>query len=68
MPTMGAFQKGYVVAVILAIMTILEYLFAVGVDNTEVRFTGLAITAIAKVYFIAYYFMHIYRCWREEAH
>ena len=28
----------------------------------------LAITALAKVYFIAYYFMHIYRCWREEAH
>ena len=68
MPIMGAFQKGYLVAVILAIMTILEYLFAVGVSSTEVRFAGLAITALAKVYFIAYYFMHIYRCWREEAH
>ena len=68
MPTMGAFQKGYLVAVILAIMTILEYLFTVGVSSTEVRFAGLAITALAKVYFIAYYFMHIYRCWREEAH
>ena len=65
---MGAFQKGYVVAVILAIMTVLEYVFAVGVDDLHVRFAGLAITAVAKVYFIAYYFMHIYRCWRTEAH
>jgi len=68
MPAMGAFQKGYLVAIILAVMTILEYLFAVHVDDLQVRFAGLAITALAKVYFIAYYFMHIYRCWREEAH
>jgi hypothetical protein len=59
-----AFQKGYLVAVILAIWPSSN--FAVGAA-TRRSASRPAITA-AKVYFIAYYFMHIYRCWREEAH
>lgn len=65
----AAMQKGLIVAVILAVLTIAEYLFATSVTQTETQFIGLAITAIAKAALICYYFMHIYRLWRaEEAH
>jgi cytochrome c oxidase subunit 4 len=62
-------QTGLIVAVILAVLTIVEYIFAVEVSEDTVRFLGLTIAALGKAALIVYYFMHIYRIWRaEEAH
>jgi len=66
---MGAFQKGYVVAVVLAIVTVAEYFFATGLSSDDARFAGLAAAAVVKAWLIVQYFMHIARVWRaEEAH
>lgn len=65
----SAMQRGLIVAFILAILTVAEFVFATHVSQTETQFTGLALTAVGKAALIAYYFMHIYRLWRaEEAH
>jgi heme/copper-type cytochrome/quinol oxidase subunit 4 len=63
---MGPFQKGYVVAVLLAVLTVVEYVFAVQVGQDTVRFVGLAASALAKAWLIIQYFMHITRCWKTE--
>ena len=63
---MQAFQKGYVVAILLAIMTIAEYIFAVNFDTEAIRFSGLAATALAKVWLIVTYFMHFMRMFNSE--
>lgn len=63
---MGIYKTGLVVAVFLAILTILEYIFAGQVSDETQRFAGLAATAIVKAGLIMYYFMHIYRLWRGE--
>jgi heme/copper-type cytochrome/quinol oxidase subunit 4 len=60
------FQKGYVVAVLLAVVTIAEYVFATGIGNDQARFIGLAAAALVKAGLIVYYFMHVYRLWRAE--
>ncbi len=65
----AAMQKGLVVAFILAVLTIAEYVFATHVEQVQVQFIGLALTAVGKAALICYYFMHIYRLWRvQEAH
>lgn len=62
-------QTGLIVAAILAVLTIVEYVFAVEVSDDLVRFIGLAVAAGGKAALIVYYFMHISRIWRvEEAH
>ncbi len=61
-------RTGINVAVILAVMTILEYIFAVNVPNDYVRFFGLSATALVKAGLIMWYFMHLPRVWRTEAH
>ena len=66
--SLGAFQKGYVVAVFLAIWTIAEYIFAVGLENDTARFLGLAFAAVVKAWLIIQYLLHTYRLWPEEAH
>jgi heme/copper-type cytochrome/quinol oxidase subunit 4 len=65
-PTM--LKSGLIVAVILTVLTILEYIFAVNMPNDQVRFVGLAMTAISKAILIIYYFMHVNRVWQKEAH
>ncbi len=65
---MKPFQAGLIVAAILAILTVLEYIFAVEVHDEQFRFAGLSIAAIAKAALICYFFMHIYRLWRQESH
>lgn len=66
---MEMFKTGWIVAVILAVLTIVEYIFAVNVDDDFYRFLGLTFAALAKAGLIVYYFMHIYRVWStEEAH
>lgn len=62
-------QTGLVVAAILAVLTVTEYVFATHVEQDTVRFLGITVSAIGKATLIAYYFMHIYRLWRpQEAH
>lgn len=63
---MKAFQKGYVVAILLAVLTIVEYIFAVNFDNEIVKFLGLSAAALAKVLMIGAYFMHFMRIFRFE--
>lgn len=54
------------VAAVLAVFTVLEYIFAVEVDDTTVRFIGLAVTALLKSWLIIQYFMHISRAWKQQ--
>jgi cytochrome c oxidase subunit IV len=62
-------QTGLIVAAILAVLTVTEYVFATHVDDDLVRFLGITASAVSKAGLIVYYFMHIYRLWRpQEAH
>lgn len=62
-------RTGLIVALILAVLTVVEYIFAVEVSDDLTRFIGLTVAALGKAGLIMYYFMHIYRIWRvEEAH
>jgi len=64
-----AMRIGLVVAAILAVLTFVEYVFAVNVSNDVLRFIGLALAAFGKAGAIIYYFMHVNRIWRvEESH
>lgn len=62
-------QTGLIVAAILAVLTITEFVFATHVENDLVRFLGITLSSLGKAALIIYYFMHIYRLWRpQEAH
>lgn len=61
-------KTGLNVAAFLAVLTVLEYIFAVNVPNDYVRFFGLSATALVKAALIAWYFMHLPRVWRAESH
>ena len=65
---MDIFKIGWTVAAILAVITVVEYIFAVNVANDTVRFLGLAGAGVGKAILIGYFFMHISRVWRAEAH
>lgn len=61
-----AVRTGLMVALILAVLTLLEYFFAVSVDDAVVRFVGLTVTALGKAVLILIYFMHFMRMFRQE--
>ncbi|MEI7926704.1 MAG: cytochrome C oxidase subunit IV family protein [Chloroflexota bacterium] len=62
-------RTGFTVFVILAILTIAEYIVAVGLDSKVALVVMLSVAAIAKCWAIVVYFMHVSRLWRgEEAH
>ncbi len=66
---MDAFRRGWTVAIVLAVITIVEYFFAIEVSNNAVRFIGLAVLALVKVGLIGAYFMHFMRLFHtEEVH
>jgi hypothetical protein len=65
---MDIFRIGWTVAIILAVVTVVEYIFAIQVGNDTVRFLGLAGAGIGKAALIIYFFMHVNRLWRTEAH
>jgi heme/copper-type cytochrome/quinol oxidase subunit 4 len=58
-----AFRKGWVVAVLLAVLTVVEYLFAINFDSKELRFAGLSGAALIKATLIIIYFMHVSHAW-----
>jgi len=61
----AAYRKGVITLAILAVLTLIEYFLAVGLESSTVP---LIIIAIIKVAIIVQSFMHISRLWSEEGH
>lgn len=60
----AAFRLGWIIFIILVVLTVVE--FFVGLWSGS--FVWLSLLALAKAGLIVYFFMHIYRLWREESH
>jgi caa(3)-type oxidase subunit IV len=58
-------RRNSIVFVMLVVLTGVEFLLAVNLDNATVP---LLIVALIKAALIVQYFMHIYRLRREEDH
>jgi cytochrome c oxidase subunit 4 len=58
-------RRNIIIAVILAVLTVLEFYIAVNMEDATVP---LLIVALVKAALIVQYFMHVYRLWREEDH
>jgi caa(3)-type oxidase subunit IV len=62
-------SRGWQVIIALAVLTIVEYVLAVGVSSSTVVVVLLSPIALIKAYLIVMYFMHLARTWRgEEQH
>lgn len=61
----AAYRLLTIVFVALAVLTGVEY-FVGAVENPSTVF--LFILAFAKAALVVYYFMHVYRLWREDGH
>jgi len=61
----AAYRKGAITLAILAVLTLVEYFLAIGLESATVP---LIIIAIIKVAIIVQSFMHISRLWSEEGH
>jgi len=62
-------RRGLITIIVLAVLTAIEYVIAVGLDSMNVIVTLLSIIALAKAIAIAQYFMHFSMLWRgEEEH
>ncbi len=62
-------SRGFLVFVMLAILTILEFVVAIAVDDSFWLVIGLTPFALVKAALIFYVFMHVYKLWRgEEEH
>lgn len=58
----GIYRTGYVVATILAVVTVVEYYLALYFNN----FAIMMLLGLVKAYFVVNYFMHIKSVWSEE--
>jgi hypothetical protein len=58
----AAYRTSFVIALILAFLTGVEYLAAVNGMGAVVMF----LLGLAKAYFVVNFFMHISRIWRPE--
>jgi hypothetical protein len=67
MGKLSVMQMGMVVAVFLAVLTIVEYFWAIEVSNDELRFVGLAIAALGKAWLIMQFFMHLGNVFRPSS-
>ena len=61
----SGYRQGFIVFLILAVLTAIEIVIATNLDSPGV---ALIIVALIKAGLIVQYFMHIYRLWREESH
>ena len=61
----AAYRKGVMTLGILAVLTLVEYLLAIGLESATVP---LIIIAILKVAIIVQNFMHISQLWSKEGH
>jgi len=57
-------RRGLVVFIILAVLTILEFLASTAMSSPNLILT---LIALGKAYLIISYFMHLAQLWREEA-
>jgi hypothetical protein len=60
----AAYQQGVNIFILLAVLTIIE--FFLGIWSGSLAW--LMLVALAKAGLVVYYYMHIYRVWREENH
>lgn len=59
-------RRGLMVFVVLAVLTAVEYVFAVAIDARVLLIVLLVAVACAKCWAIVVYFMHVARLWRGE--
>ncbi|MGE0134974.1 MAG: cytochrome C oxidase subunit IV family protein [Dehalococcoidia bacterium] len=62
----GDQRRGLTVIVALAVMTIVEYIFAVALDSPAALVVILFAVAVVKAWFIVMYFMHLPLVWQGE--
>jgi heme/copper-type cytochrome/quinol oxidase subunit 4 len=58
----GIYRTGYIVAIILAVVTAVEYYIATHFNS----FAIMMLLGLVKAYFVVNYFMHIKTLWTEE--
>jgi hypothetical protein len=58
--------RGLRIIVILAVLTLVEYLIAVGVDAKVALIVLLSVVALAKAWLIVQYFMHLPKLWQPD--
>lgn len=61
----SAYRTGFYVFVGLLVLTAVEYVVGTAANPSAV---ALLIIALVKAVLIIYFFMHVYRLWREESH
>lgn len=60
-----AWRYGWIIFVALLVLTAVEYFIGIQENASAV---ALFIVSLIKATLIVYFFMHIYRLWREENH
>jgi cytochrome c oxidase subunit 4 len=60
----AAYRQGVNIFILLAVLTLIE--FFLGIWSGSLAW--LMLVALAKAGLVVYYYMHIYRVWREESH
>jgi len=60
----AAYRQGVNIFILLAVLTIIEFYFGIYSGSLSL----LMLVAVAKAGLVVYYYMHIYRVWREESH
>lgn len=58
----GIYRTGYIVAIILAVVTAVEYYIAIYFNS----FAVMMLLGLVKAYLVVNYFMHIKTLWTEE--
>ena len=58
-------RYGWIIFVALLLLTIFEYFLGI---QEHASVVALFIVALIKAVLIVYFFMHVYRLWREENH
>ncbi len=61
-----AHRRGVLTIVALAVLTLIEFAIAVGLDSMQLIMTLLSIIALVKAVAIFGVFMHIAKLWRGE--
>lgn len=59
-------RRGLVTIIALAVLTLFEFIVAVGLDSTQVIVVLLSVVAVAKAIAIFWVFMQLPKLWRGE--
>ena len=62
----AAQNRGLMVALLLAALTLIEFFIAIGFDSMLVVVPLLSVFAVAKAWVILVEFMHLLKLWRGE--